>query len=189
MFLGFPWGSFGKVSTCNSGDLGLISGLERSPGEGKGYALQYFGLENSMDYIVHGVTKSWKPLSLSWGKGPDLIGIGRSILLWALSISRCSSCLSHECKSLIALHSGHYSGLLWQWATLRKEVMTFLGQRGDLPLLAIKMVKHPSSNFLSYNNPLHIQGPSRNTCIVPLGSGGQVVWTSCWHSGYCMYCE
>ena len=39
------------------GDLGLIPG--RSPGEGKGYPLQYSGLENSMDCIVHGIAKSW----------------------------------------------------------------------------------------------------------------------------------
>ena len=45
-------------SSSNVGDLGLIPGLGRSPGEGKGYPLQYCGLENSMDYIVHGVTKS-----------------------------------------------------------------------------------------------------------------------------------
>ena len=43
-------GSTGKESTCSEGDLGLISGLGRSPGEGKGYPLQYSGLENSMDY-------------------------------------------------------------------------------------------------------------------------------------------
>ena len=43
-------GSTGKESTCNEGDLGLISGLGRSPGEGKVYPLQYSGLENSMDY-------------------------------------------------------------------------------------------------------------------------------------------
>ena len=47
---GFPRGSAGKESTCNVGDLGLITGLERSPGEGKGYPFQYSGLENSMDY-------------------------------------------------------------------------------------------------------------------------------------------
>ena len=47
-----------KKSTCNEGDLGLIPGLGRSHGEGKGYPLQYSGLENSVDYIVHGVTKS-----------------------------------------------------------------------------------------------------------------------------------
>ena len=55
---GFPCGSAGKESTCNAGDLGSIPGLERSPGEEKGYPLQYSGLENSMDHIVHGVTKS-----------------------------------------------------------------------------------------------------------------------------------
>ena len=48
-------GSAGKESTCNAGDLGLIPGLGRSPGEWKGYSLQYSGLENSMDCIVHGV--------------------------------------------------------------------------------------------------------------------------------------
>ena len=52
----FPGGSADKESSCNAGDLGLIPGLERSPGEGKAYPLQYSGLENSMDCIVHGVT-------------------------------------------------------------------------------------------------------------------------------------
>ena len=56
---GFPGDSASKESTCNAGDLGLIPGLERSPGEGNGYPLQYSGLENSMDCIVHGVAKSW----------------------------------------------------------------------------------------------------------------------------------
>ena len=55
---GFPGGSDGKESTCNVGDLGSIPGLGRSPGEGKGYPLQYSGLENSMDCIIHRVTKS-----------------------------------------------------------------------------------------------------------------------------------
>ena len=60
---GFPGGSAGKESACIAGDLGLIPGLRRSPGEGKGYPLQYSGLENPMDCIVHGVTKSWTRLS------------------------------------------------------------------------------------------------------------------------------
>ena len=55
VFLGFPFGSAGKESACNVGDLGSIPGLGRSPGEGKGYPLQYSGLENSMDSIVHRV--------------------------------------------------------------------------------------------------------------------------------------
>ena len=55
---GFPCGSAGKESTSNEGDLGSVPGLGRSPGEGKGYPLQYSGLENSMDCIVHGFAKS-----------------------------------------------------------------------------------------------------------------------------------
>ena len=59
VFLGFLGGSAGKESTCNAGDLGSIPRLGKSLGEGNGYPLQYSGLENSMDCIVHGVTKSW----------------------------------------------------------------------------------------------------------------------------------
>ena len=55
----FPGGSAGKESACNAGNLGLVPGLGRSPGEGNGYSLQYSGLENSIDNVVHGVTKSW----------------------------------------------------------------------------------------------------------------------------------
>ena len=47
--LGFPCGLAGKESACNAGDLGLIPGLGRSPGEGNSYPPQYPGLENSMD--------------------------------------------------------------------------------------------------------------------------------------------
>ena len=53
---GFPCGSADKESTCNVGDLGSIPELGASPGKEKGYPLQYSGLENSMDCIVHGVT-------------------------------------------------------------------------------------------------------------------------------------
>ena len=60
---GFPCGSAGKESACNVRNLNLIPGLGRSPGEGKGYPLQYSGLENSMDPIVHGVAKSRTQLS------------------------------------------------------------------------------------------------------------------------------
>ena len=63
MIESFPGGSAGKESACNTGDLGLIPGLGRSPGEGNSYPLQYSGLENSMEYIVHGVAKSRTQLS------------------------------------------------------------------------------------------------------------------------------
>ena len=54
----FPDSSVDKESACNAGYPSSLPGLGRSPGEGKGYPLQYSGLENSMDCIVHGVTTS-----------------------------------------------------------------------------------------------------------------------------------
>ena len=66
--MGFPCG---KESSCNAGDLGLIPGLGRSPGEGKGNPFQYSGLKNSMDYIVHGVTESDGTEQLSLSIGPE----------------------------------------------------------------------------------------------------------------------
>ena len=67
VFLGFPCGSAGKECTCNVGDLDSIPELGRSPGEGKGYSLQYSGLENSMDYSPWGHKESdtTEQLSLS----------------------------------------------------------------------------------------------------------------------------
>ena len=59
----FPSGSAGKESACNVEDLGSIPGLGRPHREGKGYPFQYFGLENSMDCIVHEVPKSGTQLS------------------------------------------------------------------------------------------------------------------------------
>ena len=66
--MGFPGGSEVKASACNAGDLGLIPGSGRSPGEGNGNPLQYSCLENPMDGGVwwatdHGVGKSQTRLS------------------------------------------------------------------------------------------------------------------------------
>ena len=58
-----PDSSVGKEPTCNAGDSSLTAGSGRSAGEGIGYPLQYSGLENSMDYIVHGVSKNQTRLS------------------------------------------------------------------------------------------------------------------------------
>ena len=64
---GFPCGSDGRESSCNPGDLGLIPGSGRYPGEWNGHTLQYSCLENSMDRgawpaTVHGIAKSWTKL-------------------------------------------------------------------------------------------------------------------------------
>ena len=66
--MGFPGGKESKESACSAGDLGLIPGLGRSPGEGNGNPLQYSCLENPMDRgawqaTVHGVTMSRIQLS------------------------------------------------------------------------------------------------------------------------------
>ena len=66
--MGFPGNSDSKESACNVGDLGLIPGLGRFPGDGNNYPLQYSGLENSMDRgnwqaIIHGISKSQTQLS------------------------------------------------------------------------------------------------------------------------------
>ena len=83
VFLGFSCSSAGKESACQvQGDLGSILGLGRSPEEGKGYPLQYSGLENSMDWHgeVHEIAESdmTEQLSLSlfymgrWGDGKQM---------------------------------------------------------------------------------------------------------------------
>ena len=65
----YPW-----ASLVGAGDLGLIPGLGRSPGERKGYPLQYSGLENSMDSIVHEIPKSRTRLSAFHSLRPLLHG-------------------------------------------------------------------------------------------------------------------
>ena len=77
--LGFSSSSAGKESACNAGDPGLIPVSGRSPEEGKGYPLQYSGLENSIDCIVHGVAKSWTWLSDFHFKIKN-----KTIVLWIL---------------------------------------------------------------------------------------------------------
>ena len=75
LYSGFSYGSTGKESAPNVGGLGLIPGLGRSPGEGKGYPLQYSGLENSMDcysplekeMATHSSILAWK---ISWTQKP-----------------------------------------------------------------------------------------------------------------------
>ena len=87
VFLGFPSGSDSKESACNAGDLGLISGLGRSPGKGKGYPLQYSGLENSMDCIVHEVAENRTQLSdfhFQWK--PEFVTVLLSRLTGSLTV-------------------------------------------------------------------------------------------------------
>ena len=110
---GFPCGSAGKESACSAGDLGSIPGLERSPGEGNSYPLQYSGLKNSIDCIVQGVTKSrtWlsdfhfhfhrvsKPSELfpkAWSDVRNLLSKTPALLLTSLQFSKGISLQKHS---------------------------------------------------------------------------------------------
>ena len=100
---GLPCDLADKESACNMGDMGLIPGLGRSPGEGKSYPLQYSGLENSMDYSPWGhkeldtTEQLWlhypshppKPVPQAWGGQvfrEDPRGLLTLIKLWILLI-------------------------------------------------------------------------------------------------------
>ena len=100
---GFPCGSAGKESVCNTGDLGSIPGLGRSPEEGKGYPLQYSGLENSMDCIVHGVTKSWIRLNHFHKHHSYYFGLPR----WLSGKESACQCRRHRCDLISGLGWSH----------------------------------------------------------------------------------
>ena len=91
----FSCDSAGKESTCNEGDLSVIPGLRRSLEEWKGYLLQYSGLENSMDCVVHRVAKRWTQLSNFHFHYTPMGGRGlEGVQLWvhwahSLLLSRC----------------------------------------------------------------------------------------------------
>ena len=82
--VGFPGGSAGKDSARNEGDLDSIPGLGRSPGEGKGHPLQYSGLENSMNRLVHGVAHSQTQVS-----GFHFLWVSYSIPLFCVCVCVC----------------------------------------------------------------------------------------------------
>ena len=93
---GFPHSSVGKGSAYKAGDPSSIAGLGRSPGEGKGYPLQYSGLENSMNCIVCGIAKSQTLLS-----NFHFTSVGRSgaVTQWQLSSEAHGRALSHAALS------------------------------------------------------------------------------------------
>ena len=87
VFWGFPGGSAGRASACNSGGLGSIPGLGSSPGEGKDYPLQYSGLENSMDWQSMGLQRvrhSWATFTLCIDVTSSFLMSGTSSLTFSL---------------------------------------------------------------------------------------------------------
>ena len=126
--MAIPCGSAGKESACRAGDLGSNPGLGRSPGEGKGYLLQYSGLENSMDCIVHGVTKSWTWLSdfhfwWPWGSQRELIpgclrpSHGQKVRLGIRTTGCGATTQICNCGKLC-----HFSGAKWPLSTVLLSV-------------------------------------------------------------------
>ena len=129
VFLCFPCGSAGKESTCSAGDLGSIPGLGRSPGEGNGYPLQYSGLENSMDCIVHVVTKSWTWLSdfhfHTWVKSEQSV-----ISSWLMSFDEVRLIWDRKELKILVIKFCHTS-YLFRWShnirrIKHKKINTFL---------------------------------------------------------------
>ena len=144
--LGFPCGSASKESTCNVGALSSIPGLRRSPGEGKGYPLQYSGLENSTDCIVHGVARvrhNWATftslehsLALPFGGALPFLGTGMKIELF----QSCGHCWIFqiwwhiECSTLTAT-----SFRIWKSSAGIPSVP-----------LALSEVMHPKAHLTSH---------------------------------------
>ena len=99
-----PCSSKGKESVCNAGDLGLIPGLGRFPGEGNGSPFQYSGLENSTNYIVLLLLLSTSVMSDSvrpyrrqptrlphpWDSPGKNTGVGCHYLLQCMKVKSCS---------------------------------------------------------------------------------------------------
>ena len=97
--------SVGKESTCNAGHPGSIPRLETSAREGIGYPLQYSGLENSMDCIVHGVAKNWALLSgFHFHVTAHQIGFFFPLRTWDLASSQFSKALGTVFWPLQLLH-------------------------------------------------------------------------------------
>ena len=125
---GFPCGSTGKEFTCNVGDLGLIPSLGRSPREGND-PLQYSGLENSTNCIVHGVAKSWTFLSDFHSHFLQQTWASRVLASWGsakmnLTSGQEPACQCRRCK--------RHSSDLWAgkipWKRARQPTLVFLSR-------------------------------------------------------------
>ena len=111
VFLGFLRGLAGKESACNMGHWGSIPGLGRSPREGNDYPLQYSGLENSMDCIVHWVAKSQTWLSdFHFLSGEKFVISGDFLLMKYVQ-----TCRYVACQQLLKFTrpSSTFSHILW----------------------------------------------------------------------------
>ena len=146
--LGFPSGSAGKEFTCNAGHLGSIPRLGKSLGEGNVYPLQYYGLENSMECIVHGVKDmathssilAWKILWMEEPGSLKSMGSQRVGYDWVTSLHFMSPSQSHKSvpawqNKIICLPTG-----IWKW-----ELSIF--HLGNYSLIMWSLSIHVSVNW------------------------------------------
>jgi len=114
---GFSVAQLVRESVCNVGYLGSIPGLGRSPGEVKGYLLQYSGLENSMDYIVHGVSKTGHDWTKLVWKGYKLYDFNYTILWERQDYRECKkrSVVDRRCDKRGELNRWRTGYVLGQW--------------------------------------------------------------------------
>ena len=129
---GFPCGSAGKESACSVGDLGSIPGLGRSPGEGKGYSLQYSGLANPTD--SQRVGHDWE-LSLS-------LKIQIQLNIFHLSNPYCPICTINSVQSLSQVQL-----FLTSWAVARQAFLFITNSQSLLKLMSIDLVM-PSNHLI-----------------------------------------
>ena len=104
VFLGSLVAKLVKNPSANVGDLGSIPGFGRSPVEGKGYPLQYSGLENSMDYTVHEVAKSWTQLRDFHFHQSSLVSNSAFTMCWGLFGLTSISSLHTRCGPAISFY-------------------------------------------------------------------------------------
>ena len=158
LLLGFPCGSAGKESSYNEGDLGSIPGLGRSPGEGKGYQLQYCDLESSMGCIVHEVTKNWTCLSDFHFNLPHSQIFKTRPLCRAVACQESSILLFSETVTMkawpkllvftfLSLYTYTYRSLIFTGIlmTLRIKIKTYISQIQLLLLFLLWEIRYRSS--------------------------------------------
>ena len=157
-------GSDGEEPACNAGDLGLIPVSGRSPGEGNSYALQYSGLENSTDCIVHGVAKSCTTEQLS----PSLSLF--KVIMHAVCAKSFQSCPTLCNPMDYTVHEILQAKILSGWP---------FPSPGDLPNPGIE----PRSPSLQADLPSEPQEKPKNTRVGSLSLLQQIFPTQEWNQG------
>ena len=177
MSFSFPGGSEVKASACNAGDLGLIPGSERSPGEGNGNPLQYSCLENPMDggawwATVHGVGKSRTRLSdfiFTSNEHPGLISFRMDWLdLLAVQGTLKSLLQHHSSKASILLHSGFFTVQLSHPYMTTGKIITLTRRNfvGKVMSLLLNMLSRLVITFLPRSKRLLISWLQSPTAVI-----------------------